>query len=190
MPRLVTASIQIGDEFPDGLLLLLDISEVFLLQLAGEEFPDAEADGRIGRVRGASGSGGGRLQRVPACGTLFDRALQDRFQLRQLERLREVVVRPRVEARLAIERGLAIAGDDGPVAYLAVAGEEVFTSTPTFSHGTAHGRLSSTEQVMGRTVDGRSDLFSLGMRLPLEDGAAHAADVKEINAWVDRKSVV
>ncbi|MGK2899569.1 MAG: DUF3240 family protein [Burkholderiaceae bacterium] len=28
---------------------------------------------------------------------------------------------------------------------------EVFTSTPTFSHGTAPGRLSSTEQVMGRS---------------------------------------
>ncbi len=34
---------------------------------------------------------------------------------------------------------------------LDVAGNEVFTSTPTFSHGTAHGRLSSTEQVMGRS---------------------------------------
>ena len=34
---------------------------------------------------------------------------------------------------------------------LEVAGNEVFTSTPTFSHGTAHGRLSSTEQVMGRS---------------------------------------
>ncbi|CAH0353445.1 DUF3240 family protein [Aquabacterium sp. CECT 9606] len=28
---------------------------------------------------------------------------------------------------------------------------EVFTSTPTFSHGTAHGRLSSVEKVMGRS---------------------------------------
>ena len=34
---------------------------------------------------------------------------------------------------------------------LQVAGNEVFTSTPTFSHGTAHGRLSSTEQVMARS---------------------------------------
>ena len=34
---------------------------------------------------------------------------------------------------------------------LEVAGNEVFTSTPTFSHGTAHGRLSSTEQVMARS---------------------------------------
>ena len=28
---------------------------------------------------------------------------------------------------------------------------EVFTSTPTSSHGTAQGRLSSVEQVMGRS---------------------------------------
>jgi hypothetical protein len=34
---------------------------------------------------------------------------------------------------------------------LEVAGNEVFTSTPTFSHGTAHGRFNSTEQVMGRS---------------------------------------
>ena len=29
--------------------------------------------------------------------------------------------------------------------------DEVFTSTPTFSHGTAHGRLSDVEKVMGRS---------------------------------------
>jgi hypothetical protein len=29
--------------------------------------------------------------------------------------------------------------------------DEVFTSTPTFSHGTAHGRLSGVEEVMGRS---------------------------------------
>jgi hypothetical protein len=29
--------------------------------------------------------------------------------------------------------------------------DEVFTSTPTFSHGTAQGRLSSIEKVMGRS---------------------------------------
>jgi len=29
--------------------------------------------------------------------------------------------------------------------------EEVFTSVPTFSHGMAHGRLSSVERVMGRS---------------------------------------
>lgn len=36
-------------------------------------------------------------------------------------------------------------------ALLLNAGEEIFTSTPTFSHGTAHGRMSSVEQVMGRS---------------------------------------
>jgi hypothetical protein len=30
-------------------------------------------------------------------------------------------------------------------------GDELFTSSPTFSHGTPHGRLSPTEQVMGRS---------------------------------------
>lgn len=30
-------------------------------------------------------------------------------------------------------------------------GNEIFTSTPTFSHGTAHGRLSATESVLGRS---------------------------------------
>ena len=34
---------------------------------------------------------------------------------------------------------------------LANAGSEVFTSTPTHSHGTAQGRLTATEQVMGRS---------------------------------------
>lgn len=34
---------------------------------------------------------------------------------------------------------------------LTTAGNEVFTSTPTFSHGTAQGRLSATEQVLGRS---------------------------------------
>jgi hypothetical protein len=34
---------------------------------------------------------------------------------------------------------------------LAHAGREVFTSTPTHSHGTAQGRLTATEQVMGRS---------------------------------------
>ena len=36
-------------------------------------------------------------------------------------------------------------------ALLANAGSEVFTSTPTYSHGTAQGRLTATEQVMGRS---------------------------------------
>jgi hypothetical protein len=31
-------------------------------------------------------------------------------------------------------------------------GDEVFTSIPTFSHGTSRGRLSSVEQVMGRSA--------------------------------------
>ncbi len=34
---------------------------------------------------------------------------------------------------------------------LSAVGNEVFTSTPSFSHGTAQGRLSSVEQVMGRS---------------------------------------
>lgn len=34
---------------------------------------------------------------------------------------------------------------------LEVADEELFVSTPAFSHGTAHGRLSSEEKVMGRS---------------------------------------
>jgi hypothetical protein len=34
---------------------------------------------------------------------------------------------------------------------LANAGSEVFTSTPTHSHGTAPDRMSATEQVMGRS---------------------------------------
>ena len=36
-------------------------------------------------------------------------------------------------------------------ALLAHAGSEVFTSTPTHSHGTAQGRLTAIEQVMGRS---------------------------------------
>ena len=34
---------------------------------------------------------------------------------------------------------------------LSAVGNGVFTSTPSFSHGAAHGRLSSVEQVMGRS---------------------------------------
>lgn len=34
---------------------------------------------------------------------------------------------------------------------LAHAGSEVFTSTPTHSHGITQGQLSATEQVMGRS---------------------------------------
>ena len=35
---------------------------------------------------------------------------------------------------------------------LASVGDEVFTSVPTYSHGTAHGRLSASEQVTGRSA--------------------------------------
>jgi hypothetical protein len=35
-------------------------------------------------------------------------------------------------------------------ALLTAVPDQVFTSTPTFSHGTPHGRLSGAEQVMGR----------------------------------------
>ncbi|TWO68113.1 DUF3240 domain-containing protein [Caenimonas sedimenti] len=35
---------------------------------------------------------------------------------------------------------------------LEMVGDEVFTSVPTFSHGTSHGRLSSVEQVLGRSA--------------------------------------
>lgn len=34
---------------------------------------------------------------------------------------------------------------------LASAGSEVFTSTPTYCHRAAHGGLTATEQVMGRS---------------------------------------
>ncbi|MBN9428748.1 MAG: DUF3240 family protein [Burkholderiales bacterium] len=34
---------------------------------------------------------------------------------------------------------------------LEVAGDDLFVSTPTFSHGTAYGRLSNEEKVMGRS---------------------------------------
>ena len=36
-------------------------------------------------------------------------------------------------------------------ALLTAVSDQVFTSTPTFSHGTPHGRLSGVEQVMGRS---------------------------------------
>lgn len=35
---------------------------------------------------------------------------------------------------------------------LASEGDALFTSVATHSHGTAHGRLSATEQVMGRSA--------------------------------------
>lgn len=36
-------------------------------------------------------------------------------------------------------------------ALLVSAGNEIFTSTPTYSHGTAPGRMANLEQVMGRS---------------------------------------
>ena len=36
-------------------------------------------------------------------------------------------------------------------ALLTTVPDQVFTSMPIFSHGTPHGRLSGTEQVMGRS---------------------------------------
>lgn len=36
-------------------------------------------------------------------------------------------------------------------ALLVSVGNEVFTSTPTHSHGTAHGRMANLEQVLGRS---------------------------------------
>lgn len=36
-------------------------------------------------------------------------------------------------------------------ALLTAVSDQVFTSTPTFSHGTPHGRLSGAEKVMGRS---------------------------------------
>jgi len=36
-------------------------------------------------------------------------------------------------------------------ALLTTVPDQVFTSTPTFSHGTPHGRLSGAEQVLGRS---------------------------------------
>lgn len=58
-------------------------------------------------------------------------------------------------------------------------GDEVFTSTPTFSHGTAPGRLSPTEQVMGRSravqvnvLLERDELAGLHVRLQAEFAGA------------------
>lgn len=50
---------------------------------------------------------------------------------------------------------------------LASVGDEVFTSAPTFSHGTAHGRLSATEQVMGRSA-------AVQVQILLTEPALHA----------------
>ncbi len=42
---------------------------------------------------------------------------------------------------------------------LVIAGDEVFTSTPTFSHGTTHGDMASLEQVMGRARSVRVEIL-------------------------------
>lgn len=42
---------------------------------------------------------------------------------------------------------------------LVIAGDEIFTSTPTFSHGTAHGDMASQEQVMGRARSVRVEIL-------------------------------
>lgn len=42
---------------------------------------------------------------------------------------------------------------------LVTAGDEVFTSTPTFSHGTAHGDMANLEQVMGRARSVRVEIL-------------------------------
>ena len=42
---------------------------------------------------------------------------------------------------------------------------EVFTSTPTFSHGTAQGRLSNVEKVMGRSRSVQVQIMATGVEL-------------------------
>lgn len=42
---------------------------------------------------------------------------------------------------------------------LVSAGNEIFTSTPTYSHGTAHGRMTSLEQVMGRSLSVKVEII-------------------------------
>lgn len=42
---------------------------------------------------------------------------------------------------------------------------EVFTSTPTFSHGTAQGQLSSVEKVMGRSRSVQVQIIATGDEL-------------------------
>ena len=42
---------------------------------------------------------------------------------------------------------------------------EVFTSAPTFSHGTAQGRLSNVEKVMGRSRSVQVQIITTGEEL-------------------------
>ncbi|MDP2366949.1 DUF3240 family protein [Rhodoferax sp.] len=44
-------------------------------------------------------------------------------------------------------------------ALLVHGGDEIFTSVPTFSHGTAHGRMDSVEQVIGRSRSVKVEIF-------------------------------
>ena len=44
-------------------------------------------------------------------------------------------------------------------ALLVSAGNQIFTSTPTNSHGTAHGRMANLEQVMGRSHSVRVEIL-------------------------------
>ena len=43
--------------------------------------------------------------------------------------------------------------------------DDIFTSTPTFSHGTAQGRLSSVEKVMGRSRSVQVQIVTTGEEL-------------------------
>jgi hypothetical protein len=45
--------------------------------------------------------------------------------------------------------------------------DEVFTSAPTFSHGTAQGRLSSVEKVMGRSRSVQVQIITTAAELTL-----------------------
>lgn len=42
---------------------------------------------------------------------------------------------------------------------LVTTGDEIFTSTPTFSHGTSQGRMANLEQVMGRSHSVRVEIL-------------------------------
>lgn len=43
--------------------------------------------------------------------------------------------------------------------------QDIFTSTPTFSHGTAPGRLSSVEKVMGRSRSVQVQIITTGEQM-------------------------
>lgn len=52
-------------------------------------------------------------------------------------------------------------------ALLSAVGDEVFTSTPTHSHGTAQGRLTPTERVLGRSRAVQVQVLLTHVELPL-----------------------